>query len=105
MNTVCLIISRLINQMMECKDNSKFCLFLIKCGILITVLFMRLNEIGLGLQAALDMQKEITAKRGEVDSLQSRIQHLEEQVEKLQQVKAPLHWKPPPFPVRPGIRY
>ncbi|XP_015230897.1 PREDICTED: coiled-coil domain-containing protein 158 isoform X2 [Cyprinodon variegatus] len=40
-----------------------------------------------GLQAALDMQKEITAKRGEVDSLQSRIQHLEEQVEKLQQEK------------------
>uniref|UniRef100_A0A3Q2NUC6 Coiled-coil domain-containing protein 158-like n=1 Tax=Fundulus heteroclitus TaxID=8078 RepID=A0A3Q2NUC6_FUNHE len=40
---------------------------------------------GHGLRVALDMQKEITARREEADSLQSRIQHLEEKVEKMQQ--------------------
>ncbi|XP_034452070.1 coiled-coil domain-containing protein 158-like isoform X2 [Hippoglossus hippoglossus] len=42
---------------------------------------------GHGLRVALDMQKEITARREQVDSLQSKIQHLEETVEKLQQEK------------------
>ncbi|XP_047238318.1 coiled-coil domain-containing protein 158-like isoform X3 [Girardinichthys multiradiatus] len=42
---------------------------------------------GHGIQVALDMQEEITARREEVDSLQTRIQHLEEKVEKLQQEK------------------
>lgn len=41
-----------------------------------------------GLQVALDMQKEITARREQVDSLKGRIQHLEEKVEQLQQVEA-----------------
>ncbi|KAM4745898.1 LOW QUALITY PROTEIN: uncharacterized protein FYW61_016180 [Anableps anableps] len=40
---------------------------------------------GHGLQMALDSAEEITAKREKVDSLQSRIQHLEEKVENLQQ--------------------
>uniref|UniRef100_A0A1A8JF16 Coiled-coil domain containing 158 n=1 Tax=Nothobranchius kuhntae TaxID=321403 RepID=A0A1A8JF16_NOTKU len=40
-----------------------------------------------GLQVALDMQKEITARREQVDSLQGKIQHLEGEVEKLQQEK------------------
>ncbi|XP_041854387.1 coiled-coil domain-containing protein 158-like isoform X2 [Melanotaenia boesemani] len=42
---------------------------------------------GHGLQVALDMQKEITARREQVDSLQGKIQHLEENMEKLQQEK------------------
>ncbi|XP_053277285.1 coiled-coil domain-containing protein 158 isoform X2 [Pleuronectes platessa] len=42
---------------------------------------------GHGLRVALDMQKEITARREQVDSLHSKIQHLEETVEKLQQEK------------------
>ncbi|KAM4578532.1 uncharacterized protein V3H82_007935 isoform 1-T1 [Fundulus diaphanus] len=42
---------------------------------------------GHGLRVALDMQKEITARREEADSLQSRIQHLEEKEEKMQQEK------------------
>ncbi|XP_060927678.1 coiled-coil domain-containing protein 158-like [Limanda limanda] len=42
---------------------------------------------GHGLRVALDMQKEITARREQVDSLQSKIQHLEETVEKLHQEK------------------
>uniref|UniRef100_A0A1A8MH64 Coiled-coil domain containing 158 n=1 Tax=Nothobranchius pienaari TaxID=704102 RepID=A0A1A8MH64_9TELE len=40
-----------------------------------------------GLQVALDMQQEITARREQVDSLQGKIQHLEGEVEKLQQEK------------------
>ncbi|XP_027888508.1 coiled-coil domain-containing protein 158 isoform X1 [Xiphophorus couchianus] len=44
-----------------------------------------------GLQVALDMQKEITAKREKVDAMQSRIQHLEEKVEELQQEKRRLN--------------
>ncbi|XP_006790112.1 coiled-coil domain-containing protein 158-like isoform X2 [Neolamprologus brichardi] len=40
-----------------------------------------------GLQVALDMQKEITARREQVDSMQSKIQHLEEKVEKLHHEK------------------
>lgn len=39
-----------------------------------------------GLQVATDMQAEITARREQVDSLQGKIQHLEEAVEKLHQV-------------------
>uniref|UniRef100_A0A096LWK7 Coiled-coil domain containing 158 n=1 Tax=Poecilia formosa TaxID=48698 RepID=A0A096LWK7_POEFO len=46
---------------------------------------------GHGLQVALDMQKEITAKREKIDAMQSRIQHLEEKVEKLQQEKRRLN--------------
>ncbi|XP_029294927.1 LOW QUALITY PROTEIN: coiled-coil domain-containing protein 158-like [Cottoperca gobio] len=42
---------------------------------------------GHGLQVALDMQKEITARREQVDSLQSKIQHLEEIMDKLYQKK------------------
>ncbi|XP_024860846.1 coiled-coil domain-containing protein 158 isoform X1 [Kryptolebias marmoratus] len=42
---------------------------------------------GHGLQVALDMQKEITARREQVDSLRGRIQQLEEKVERLQQEK------------------
>ncbi|XP_028270307.1 coiled-coil domain-containing protein 158-like isoform X2 [Parambassis ranga] len=42
---------------------------------------------GHGLQVALDMQKEITAKRQQVDCLHGRLRHLEERVEKLQQDK------------------
>ncbi|XP_062273902.1 coiled-coil domain-containing protein 158-like [Scomber scombrus] len=42
---------------------------------------------GHGLQVAMGMQKEITARREQVDSLHSRIQHLEETVEKLHQEK------------------
>uniref|UniRef100_A0A3B4VMZ4 Coiled-coil domain containing 158 n=1 Tax=Seriola dumerili TaxID=41447 RepID=A0A3B4VMZ4_SERDU len=42
---------------------------------------------GHGLQVAMDMQKEITARREQVDSLQGKIQHLEEAVEKLYQEK------------------
>ncbi|XP_035812163.1 coiled-coil domain-containing protein 158 isoform X2 [Amphiprion ocellaris] len=42
---------------------------------------------GHGLQVALDMQKEITVRREQVDTMQGRIQHLEENMEKLQQEK------------------
>ncbi|XP_062237529.1 coiled-coil domain-containing protein 158-like isoform X2 [Platichthys flesus] len=42
---------------------------------------------GHGLRVALDMQQEITDRREQVDSLQSKIQHLEETVEKLHQEK------------------
>ncbi|XP_033947347.1 coiled-coil domain-containing protein 158-like isoform X2 [Pseudochaenichthys georgianus] len=42
---------------------------------------------GHGLQVALDMQKEITARRQQVDSLQSKIKHLEEIMDKLYQEK------------------
>ncbi|KAM4576990.1 uncharacterized protein PAE49_006900 isoform 2-T2 [Odontesthes bonariensis] len=42
---------------------------------------------GHGLKVAFDMQKEITARREQVDSLQGKIQHLEENMEKLQQEK------------------
>ncbi|KAM6930969.1 uncharacterized protein FYW49_002894 [Xenentodon cancila] len=42
---------------------------------------------GHGLQMALEMQKEVTARREQVDSLQTRIKHLEESMEKLQQQK------------------
>ncbi|KAM3868432.1 coiled-coil domain-containing protein 158-like [Diretmus argenteus] len=40
-----------------------------------------------GLQVAMGMQKQITARREQIDSLQGRIQHLEETVEKLSQEK------------------
>ncbi|XP_068577063.1 coiled-coil domain-containing protein 158-like isoform X3 [Cebidichthys violaceus] len=40
---------------------------------------------GHGLQVAMDMQKEITARREQVDSLQGKIQHLEEIKDKLYQ--------------------
>ncbi|KAM9391433.1 coiled-coil domain-containing protein 158-like [Pholidichthys leucotaenia] len=40
-----------------------------------------------GLQVALGMQKEITSRREQVDSLQSKIHHLEENMEKLHQEK------------------
>ncbi|XP_024909116.1 coiled-coil domain-containing protein 158 isoform X1 [Cynoglossus semilaevis] len=40
---------------------------------------------GCGLQVAMDMQKEVTARREQADSLQSKIQHLEETVKELQQ--------------------
>ncbi|XP_036954412.1 coiled-coil domain-containing protein 158-like isoform X1 [Acanthopagrus latus] len=42
---------------------------------------------GHGLQAAMDMQEKITARREQIDSLQGKIQHLEETVEKLNQEK------------------
>ncbi|XP_027131000.1 coiled-coil domain-containing protein 158 isoform X2 [Larimichthys crocea] len=42
---------------------------------------------GHGLQAAMDMQEKITAKREQIDSLQSKVQHLEETMEKLYQEK------------------
>ncbi|XP_074495198.1 uncharacterized protein LOC141769724 [Sebastes fasciatus] len=42
---------------------------------------------GHGLQVAMDMQEEITARREQVDSLQGKIQHLEEIMDKLQQEK------------------
>ncbi|XP_045889785.1 coiled-coil domain-containing protein 158-like isoform X4 [Micropterus dolomieu] len=42
---------------------------------------------GHGLLVAMDMQKKITARREEIDSLQGKIQHLEETIEKLQQEK------------------
>lgn len=41
----------------------------------------------LGLRVALGMQKQITAKREQIDFLQSRIQLLEETIEKLKMVK------------------
>ncbi|XP_061836984.1 uncharacterized protein [Nerophis lumbriciformis] len=40
-----------------------------------------------GLRAALDMEKEITARRRQTDTLQARVQHLEETIKKLDQVK------------------
>ncbi|XP_042344859.1 coiled-coil domain-containing protein 158-like isoform X3 [Plectropomus leopardus] len=42
---------------------------------------------GHGLQVAVDMQKEVTARREQVDSLQGKIQHLEEIMDKLYQEK------------------
>ncbi|XP_068422434.1 coiled-coil domain-containing protein 158-like isoform X3 [Clinocottus analis] len=42
---------------------------------------------GNGLQVAIDMQKEITARREQVDALQCKIQHLEEIKDKLYQEK------------------
>lgn len=49
---------------------------------------MRLILCGLsGLKVALDIQKQITAKREQVDLLQSRVQMLEETTEKLTQVQ------------------
>ncbi|KAM8885384.1 uncharacterized protein AB9W97_013028 isoform 2-T4 [Spinachia spinachia] len=42
---------------------------------------------GHGLQVATDMQKEITARRKEVDSLHSKIKHLEETTDQLYQEK------------------
>ncbi|KAM9360187.1 uncharacterized protein ABDE67_000820 [Symphorus nematophorus] len=42
---------------------------------------------GHGLQAAMDMQEKITARRDQIDSLQGKIQHLEEMMEKLYQDK------------------
>ncbi|XP_030273607.1 coiled-coil domain-containing protein 158-like isoform X3 [Sparus aurata] len=42
---------------------------------------------GHGLQAAMDMQEKITARREQIDSLQGKIQHLEETVEKQNQEK------------------
>lgn len=41
-----------------------------------------------GLQVAMGMQKDITARREQIDSLHGRIQHLEETMEKLHQVKS-----------------
>lgn len=41
-----------------------------------------------GLQVALDMQKEVTARREQVDSMQGRIQLLEDKMEKLLQVRS-----------------
>ncbi len=41
-----------------------------------------------GLQAAMDMQEKITAGREQIDSLQGKIQHLQETIEKLHQVKS-----------------
>ncbi|CAJ1069297.1 coiled-coil domain-containing protein 158-like isoform X5 [Xyrichtys novacula] len=40
-----------------------------------------------GLQVAMEMQKKVTARREQIDSLQSKIQHLEETIEKLHQGK------------------
>ncbi|XP_070761054.1 coiled-coil domain-containing protein 158-like [Enoplosus armatus] len=42
---------------------------------------------GHGLQVAMDMQRKITARREQVDSLQGKLQHLEETMEKLHQEK------------------
>ncbi|XP_026199052.1 coiled-coil domain-containing protein 158 isoform X2 [Anabas testudineus] len=42
---------------------------------------------GHGLQVAMDMQKEITARREQVDTLQGKIQYLEEAMEKLYKEK------------------
>ncbi|XP_070689527.1 coiled-coil domain-containing protein 158-like [Pempheris klunzingeri] len=42
---------------------------------------------GHGLQVATDMQREITARREQIDSLQGKIQHLEETTERLYQEK------------------
>ncbi|KAM3611299.1 uncharacterized protein V6R79_016197 [Siganus canaliculatus] len=42
---------------------------------------------GLGLQAAVNMQEKITARREQIDSLQGKLQHLEETMEKLHQEK------------------
>ncbi|XP_041643766.1 coiled-coil domain-containing protein 158-like [Cheilinus undulatus] len=42
---------------------------------------------GHGLQVAMEMQKKITARREQIDSLQGKIQHLEETMEKLLQEK------------------
>nr|XP_040051134.1 coiled-coil domain-containing protein 158-like isoform X3 [Gasterosteus aculeatus aculeatus] len=42
---------------------------------------------GHGLRVAMDMQKEITARRKQVDSLQSKIKHLEETIDQLYQEK------------------
>ncbi|XP_022047196.2 coiled-coil domain-containing protein 158 [Acanthochromis polyacanthus] len=42
---------------------------------------------GHGLQVALDMQKEITVRREQVDTMQGRIQHLEENMEELRKEK------------------
>ncbi|XP_047448115.1 coiled-coil domain-containing protein 158-like isoform X2 [Mugil cephalus] len=46
---------------------------------------------GHGLHVALDMQKEITAKRDQVDSLQGTIQYLKENMDKLHQEKRYQH--------------
>ncbi|XP_051278776.1 coiled-coil domain-containing protein 158-like isoform X1 [Dicentrarchus labrax] len=42
---------------------------------------------GHGLRVAMDMQEKITARREQIDSLQGKIQHLEETMEKLYQEK------------------
>ncbi|KAI3372621.1 hypothetical protein L3Q82_023094, partial [Scortum barcoo] len=42
---------------------------------------------GHGLQVAMDMQKKVTARREQIDSLQGKIQHFEEAMEKLQEEK------------------
>lgn len=41
-----------------------------------------------GLQAAMDMQEKSTARREQIDTLQGKIQHLKESMEKLYQVKS-----------------
>lgn len=40
-----------------------------------------------GLQVAMDMQKEVTARREQVDTLRGKIQHLEEAMDNLCQVE------------------
>lgn len=45
-------------------------------------------------QAAMDMQEKITARREQIDSLQGKIQHLEETVEKQNQVKSLMYQWP-----------
>lgn len=44
-----------------------------------------------GLQVAMDMQEEVTARREQVDTLQGKIQHLEEAMDNLYQVEN-LNW-------------
>lgn len=41
-----------------------------------------------GLQVAMDMQEEITARREQVDTLQGKIQHLEEAMDNVYQVES-----------------
>lgn len=41
-----------------------------------------------GLQVAVDMKKEVAARRKQTADLQGRVHHLEENVEKLHQVKS-----------------
>lgn len=42
-----------------------------------------------GLQAAVDMQEKMTARREEVDTLRGKSQQLEEEVAQLRQVRNP----------------
>lgn len=55
-------------------------------NLLRALLVVLIGRFTSGLRVAMDMQKEITARRKQVDSLQSKIKHLEETIDQLYQV-------------------